>query len=489
MPEWTAELIAQTAFDRDLIDERQLRDLWSELGSGALDAEAFKQLLVRREFVTNYQLSKLMRGDRHGYFFGPHKVLYKIGSGTFARVYRAVHRETGQIRAVKVLRQKLNERHARMTDEEKRENFLREGEMGRSLKHPNIVPIYEVGTDNYDAWIVMEFIEGRNLRDFMKARRLEPAEAIRLAIDICRGLDYAFQRGVSHRDLKPSNVIISSLGQAKLLDFGLAGVDAAASDDELEDLENKPTIDYAALERATGVRKDDTRSDIFFLGTILYQMLCGRPALEETREWRARMDRRRFEEIKPITEVMPELFRDIAAVVMKALKLDPEARYQTPAEMLSDLVVLSDRLAGGSNGRTKDAARSTVRQRAVMIVEPNANVQETLRNQFKQEGFRVLVTTDPDRPASMFADTNQKPDCVIFSTLTLGEDALRAFNEFGDMASTSTVPAVLLLGQRHHEWANRAKTTEWRTTVPTPIKMKRLLALLDKLTPADAAKS
>ena len=143
----------------------------------------------------------------------------------------------------------------------------------------------------------------------------------------------------------------------------------------------------------------------------------------------------------------------------------------------------------GSNGRTKDVGRPAVRQRAVMIVEPNANVQETLRNQFKQEGFRVLVTTDPDRPASMFADANQKPDCVIFSTLTLGEEALRAFNEFGDMASTSAVPAVLLLGHRHHDWASRAKTTEWRTTVPTPIKMKRLLALLDKLTPADAAKS
>ncbi len=485
MPEWTAEQIAQAAFDRDLIDERQLRELWGELGSGQLDANGLEQLLVRRELVTNYQIKKLLRGERYGYFFGPYKVLYKIGSGTFARVYRAVHRETGQIRAVKVRRRELSQLHARgIDDKESREQFVREGEMGVALKHPNIVPIYEVGSDAHDAWIVMDFIEGRNLRDFMKTRRLEPAEAIRLAIDVCRGLDYAFQRGVSHRDLKASNIIISSLGQAKLLDFGLAGADPADTDDELEKTENRATVDYAALEKVTGVRKDDSRSDIFFMGAILYHMLSGHPAMEETRDRRARVSRQRFEEIKPINDIMPELNRDIGAVVMKALKLEPEARYQTPAEMLSDLVVLSDRLAGGGNGKIAGLGQATARQRSVMIVEPNPQVQEALRNQFKAEGFRVLVTTDPERPASMFGDANQKPDCVIFSTLTLGEDALRAFNEFGDMPSTNAVPAILLLGQRHHDWAGRAKTSEWRTTVPTPIKMKRLLALLDKLTPA-----
>ncbi len=82
-------------------------------------------------------------------------------------------------------------------------------------------------------------------------------------------------RGISHRDLKASNVLISSLGQAKLLDFGLAGADPNSSDAELAKLENPRTIDYAALERSTGVRKDDMRSDIFFLGCIFYHMLSG----------------------------------------------------------------------------------------------------------------------------------------------------------------------------------------------------------------------
>jgi serine/threonine-protein kinase len=223
------------------------------------------------------------------------------------------------------------------------------------------------------------------------------------------------------------------------------------------------------------------------MGAILYQMLTGKPALEETRDRRSRISRQRFEEIVPIGAVMPELSKEIGSVVSKALKFDPGARYQSPAELLSDLLVLQDRLAGG-DGRIAGAARPAVRQRSVMIVEPNPQVQEALRNQFKAEGFRVLVTTDPERPASMFADSNQKPDCVIFSTLSLGEEALRAFNEFGDMPSTNSVPAILLLGKGHHEWAGRAKTTDWRTAVPTPIKMKRLLALLDTLSPTAVAK-
>ena len=120
---------------------------------------------------------------------------------------------------------------------------------------------------------------------------------------MCRGLDYAFQRGISHRDLKSSNVLVSSLGQAKLVDFGLAGTDPDLSDAELAKIENPRTIDYAALERATGVRKDDNRSDIFFIGCIYYHMLTGKPAMEETRDRIARLSRNRLEAIVPITQV------------------------------------------------------------------------------------------------------------------------------------------------------------------------------------------
>ena len=167
--------------------------------------------------------------------------------------------------------------------------------------------------------------------------------------------------------------------------------------------------------------------------------------------------------------------------------LDPEKRYQSPGEMLADLLVAADRLAGG-NGRIKNFA-AAAKQRAVMIVEPNAQIQEALRVQFKEKGFRVLVTADPLRPASLFTDENQPADCVIFSTSTLGEDALDAFNDFGSGTATQSIPAILLLGPRHHDWNARAQTNDRRKTVATPIKMKRLLELFDRLMPVAAQKT
>lgn len=120
-----------------------------------------------------------------------------------------------------------------------------------------------------------------------------------------------------------------------------------------------------------------------------------------------------------------------------------------------------------------------------MIVEPNPNIQETLRNHFKEEGYRVLVTTDPQRPASLFADNKPSADCVIFSTAGLGQEALEAFNNFGSMPATNTVPAILLLAAKHHDWASRAQTSECRTIAPTPIKMKKLMQMIESLLPAE----
>lgn len=478
MDQLNAEQIAQCALDRDLIDERDMRDIWGELGTGEIDPEKLKQLLLRREFVTNYQLERLLKGERSGFFYGPYKVLYLIGTGTFARVFRAMHKENREVRAVKVLRNRF------LNDRDARDQFCREGEMGRTLRHPNIVPIYEVASEAHQCYLVMEFIEGHNLREFLKVRRFEPADATRLTLDICRGLDYAFQRGISHRDLKSSNVLVSSLGQAKLVDFGLAGADPNLSDAELAQIENPRTIDYAALERATRVRKDDNRSDIFFLGCLYYHMLTGKAAMEETRDRIARLSRNRLDSIVPIVQLVSDLPNDVVSVVHKAMQLDPSLRYQTPGEMVTDLQLVSERLAAGDSGVQRDLAQARKR-RTIMIVEPNPNVQETLRSHFKEKGYRVLVTNDPQRPASLSADNKPPADCVIFSTAGLGQEALEAFNHFGDMPATKKVPAILLLATKHQEWLSRAQTSDCRTAVTTPIKMKRLMEMIESLLPAE----
>lgn len=478
MSQLTAEKLAQRAFDIGLLDERQLREVWAALGSRNVEAEELLQLLVRREFLTNYQVERLRKGERGGYFFGPYKVLYLVGAGTFARVYRAVHRETGQVVALKVLRSRFSENPAQAGQ------FVREGQVGCALRHPNIVPIYEVVSEGRMHFLVMEFVEGWNLRDLVRIRKkVAPAEAVRLMIDITEGLRYAFEHGVTHRDLKLSNVLVSSRGQAKLVDFGLAAMDETLTEDVLADMPNVRTIDYAALERATGVRKDDTRSDIYFAGCILYHMLTGQPPLYETRDRLQRLSRNRFQQIVPIRKLDPNLPDSVVLVVNKAMSFDPTRRYQTPTAMLADLHIASRRLGGdardggrpGEGGESAAGAAHRV-ERSVMVVEPDPQMQNVFREGFKRIGFRLLLTVDPARAAARFRQNPATADCVIFNAQRLGESALEAFNALGEESRTAFVPAILLLDAGQSDLQRRAQTAENRSVLSMPLTLKQLRA-------------
>src|SRR5688572_11461046 len=108
MVELSAEQFAQRAFDVNLLDERQLQEIWGQLGTRQVSGEEFRQHLLRRGLLTMLQTERLLRGERTGYFYGEYKVLYQVGKGTFARVYRASHKTTGEIVALKVLRKSLS---------------------------------------------------------------------------------------------------------------------------------------------------------------------------------------------------------------------------------------------------------------------------------------------------------------------------------------------------------------------------------------------
>jgi serine/threonine protein kinase len=487
MVELSAEQFAQRAFDLNLLDERQLREVWGEIGTRQLSGEEFQQLLLRRELLTNYQTERLLRGDRAGFFYGDYKVLYLIGTGTFARVYRASHKTTGEIVALKVLRRRFAE------DPEQADRFHREGEMGATLRHPNIVPIMEVATEGAMHYLVMKFIEGRNLREFIKTRKkFEPAEATRLVADIAAGLSYAFERGICHRDLKMSNVLVSSRGQAMLVDFGLAAADKSAGDDAVANSPNPRTIDYAGLERATGVRKDDPRSDLYFLGCIYYHILTGQAPIYETKDRIQRLSKSRFEDVNPISKADPTIPRAITAVVNRAMELNPTERYQSPDEMLLDLKALMQRLPepytppaedDESTAKAADATVPAAPKRTLMFVESNVALQDIFRGRLKSNGYRVLVTADPDRALGRFADGAKAADCVIFSTGELGTPALEAFNRFGEGQHTRGIPAVLLLGENHSNWKAKAKLNDHRVVITMPIKLRQVRELLARLVP------
>ena len=487
----TAEKAAQRAFDLGLLDDLQLQEAWASFGSHNVSLDDFVQFLVRREYLTNYQVERLVKGEKTGFFFGVYKVLYLVGTGTFARVYRAVHRETAQVVAVKVLRRRYSDKPVQYGQ------FVREGQLGCSLRHPNIVPIYEVVSKGTTHFLVMEFVEGRNLREFVKVRgRIEPAEATRLMLDITSGLLYAFEHGLTHRDLKMSNVLVSSRGRAKLADFGLAAVDENLTDDLLIDLPNTRTIDYAGLERATSVRKDDTRSDIYFLGCMYYHMLAGKAPLLETKDRIQRLAKSRFLEVVPIQKATPDIHHSVTLAVNKAMTLDAGRRYQTPGAMLVDLKIAAKRLAEDPKGTAKGSQRQASRERgrlaaalvkpkhSVMVVESNTRMQDVFRESLKKAGFRVLLTSDPERALERFRQDGSTADCVIFSTQELGESALEVFNRLGSDKRTHFVPALLLLDKSQQAWLPKAETDNHRIVLSMPIKVKSLRAALTKLIPS-----
>ena len=480
MSDWTAEKFSQRVFDVGLLDNQQIEAVWSEIGSRDATLEEFTSAMLRKGLLTNLQVDRVVSGERYGYFYGKYKLLYLVGAGTFARVYRGAHVESGQVVAVKVLR---NRHISNMVIQEQ---FLREANMVMKLRHPNIVPVYEVGTERDRYYMVMEFVEGDNLREIIKVRKkFNPEESIRIIGDVAAGLDFAMSKGVTHRDLKLSKVLLTSTGRAKLVDFGLAA--SAASEKEDKDLKtSQRSIDYAGLERVTGVRKDDPRSDTYFAGCMLYHLLTGVAPLTESKERSQRLSVSRFRDVKAITVHDPNLPPSIVSIVSKAMELDPEKRYATPGDFHSDLQIVKKRLEQGEPEPAEGDGGKKLLERegeghSVMVVESNIEMQDALRDALKRRGYRVLVVGDVERAIGRFTQGDPPAQCALFCTTEMGEAALLGFNQFGELADTRDIPAILCLSEEHQHYAPRAVMGHHRVILPMPLKVRQLRGILVKL--------
>lgn len=498
MADQTAELLAQRALNFRLLDEHQLQEVWGHFGRRNVPSAEFQTYLLRRQLLTNWQLERLIKADDPSddpiFFCGDYKLLYLAGTGTFSRVYRAVNMHTGDMAAVKVLRRRYSDKSDQV------DQFHREGKVGLMLRHPNIVTVLDVYGKGSLHYIVMEFVEGQNLREFVKLRKkFDPAAATEMMIGIASGLSYAFNQGITHRDLKLTNVLVSSQAVPKLVDFGLAGVGDKLHSESKEKEKESPaprTVDYVGLERASGAKRDDLRSDIFFAGCIYYHLLTGHAPLAETRERIQRLSKSRYTDVTPILKLEPSLPKGVAAIVARAMEISPHLRYQTPGEMLAELQLVERRLAEGADVVDQPASggqdasmlfdlweeKAEQVQRAVMVVESNVQMQDVLRTGLKRIGYRVLLTRDPERALDRFRQ-NAAADCIVFSTVELGEASLHAFNEFGKTDETRKIPAVLLLGEGHKDWVPQVRLGDHRLILQSPIKMKDFRQTLYRLVP------
>jgi serine/threonine-protein kinase len=284
--------------------------------------------------------------------------------------------------------------------------------------------------------------------------------------------------------LKASNVIVSSTGEAKLVDFGLAGVDESG-DGALGRIDQPRTIDYAALEKLTGMNDDAVRSDIYFLGTIAYLVVAGTSPLKETRDRNERADPQRYRGVVPLADRCPELPKDVVDLVSRMINLDPLERWQTAADVRRRAESIIARRNGGEQGEAP-AETAVAQKGSLMLVESSQKAQQVLREFFSKLGYRVLITENPQRALTRFASTPPPADCLVLSTHSLGGDAVAAFNTLTTDPFLAAVPAVLLLGSKQADLAGAARSDGRRRVVQMPVQTDDMTRVLREVVAGNA---
>ncbi|HVS35239.1 MAG TPA: serine/threonine-protein kinase [Gemmataceae bacterium] len=464
-----------------LITEVQLRDSLEEFGGKPPDMIAFLRALERRGWLTPWQSAKLLKGDDDGYFLGGYRILYKVASGSFGRVFRADDPRDGRVVAIKVLRKRWSE------DQQRIDLFIREGRVGQTLKHPSIVEVLNMSQDpvTKQYFIVMEFVEGGNLREILQIRKkLTPAEALRILEDSANGLAYAYSRGVTHRDVKLTNLLISSQGGAKLVDFGLAQFFAMLQEDSKKKDKVERTVDYAGLEKATNVKSGDVRSDIFFLGCVFYEMLTGRPPMPMTRDKHARMHKSRYDNLPTLSRDEVQAPASVFQLCETMMSLSPTQRYQTPSQLIDAIRAARRDVEGKVAAATGKGGGPSGAGRSLFVVESDERLQDAVRDKFKEMGYRVLISSDPQRALDRF---RQQPyDALIVDARTTGEDGRLAFENIIDEAIRKqfSCAGVLVLGEKQADWAKHVRARPNTAVLCDPgVTMKSLTRKLAELLP------
>ena len=257
-----------------------------------------------------------------------------VGRGGMAEVYRARDLRLDRIVAVKTLREDL------ARDQTFQARFRREAQSAASLNHPSIVAVYDTGEDMAGPspvpYIVMEYVDGRTLRDLLREdRRLLPERAMEITDGTLRALEYSHRNGIVHRDIKPGNVMLTRNGDVKVMDFGIARAVSDAQATMTQTAQVIGTAQYLSPEQARGERVD-ARSDLYSTGCLLYELLTGRPPFTGDSPVAIAYQHVREHPIPP-SRIDPEIPAWADAIVLKAMAKDPNDRYQSAAEMHQDI--------------------------------------------------------------------------------------------------------------------------------------------------------
>jgi hypothetical protein len=273
-----------------------------------------------------------------------------LGRGGMGEVYLAVQLSLERKVAVKLLPSDL------ATDEVFVARFEKEAAALASLSHPNIVAIVDKGCAQSTYYLVMEYIDGKSMREVMRAPQFDAATAVKMVVDVARAVDYAHSKGVIHRDLKPENILFDEQagGIAKVTDFGLAGFvdDASGRFNVTEADVSMGTLSYMAPEQRVDAKKVDHRADIYSLGVILYELLVGEVPAGN---------------FDSPSQRKPGLDRRLDAIVGRCLRSSPADRYARASELIADLMPLAP------------ASFSSMPRRAGIIERASASIRRSFR--------------------------------------------------------------------------------------------------------------
>lgn len=262
-----------------------------------------------------------------GMFVGDrYEIVNKIGTGGMSDVYKAKDHTLGRFVAIKVLKPEFSEDVNFVT------KFRTEAQSAAGLEHPNIVNIYDVGSENGMHYIVMEYVEGITLKTYIEKKgQLTFKEAVSIAIQVGRGIEAAHNKGIIHRDIKPQNIIISTEGKVKVTDFGIAR--AATSNTISSDVMG--SVHYASPEQARNGFVDG-KSDIYSLGIVMYEMVTGRVPFDGDTTVAVAIQHLQ-EEIVPPSAYAPNLPISMEKIILKCTQKNPDRRYESMTALLADL--------------------------------------------------------------------------------------------------------------------------------------------------------
>jgi serine/threonine-protein kinase len=257
-----------------------------------------------------------------------------VGRGGMAEVYRARDIRLDRVVAIKTLRADL------ARDQTFQARFRREAQSAASLNNPSIVAVYDTGEDLSTGvpvpYIVMEYVDGRTVRDLLiEGHRLLPERALEIISGVLRALEYSHQAGIVHRDIKPGNVMVTRTGDVKVMDFGIARAMSDAQATMTQTAQVIGTAQYLSPEQARGERVD-SRSDLYSTGCLMYELLTGRPPFTGDSPVAIAYQHVRENPIPP-SRLDPDVPPWADAIVLKAMAKSPNERYQTAAEMQADI--------------------------------------------------------------------------------------------------------------------------------------------------------